>query len=401
MPELTPIAILNDSLSPVHTIVANLRDSQMEEIEIQENWYPISLPGIERKVYVGAYKYRARIGKYTKCPIEKDQILRYSKGSLLPSLVDSLLGQRLVELFGIEWKEPDDLEIGVRVQESEGAVIDYNVGEDTLLKVFSDARYVGGNFAKHITFDETGLYILPTKENLATMIKRVETKAADVNDSQFRYRYGEHRWGVPYKKAFEAARNLAKRLDPPESLCEEHFQEIYENAWNKILEKRLPNILKQMRHSLSTIIKRPERFSGYFSTTPSLEIELILDRVSTGTISLGDFKQDLAEIVVLNGMIDSITQYRRLTDRYLEIEKMQYEIGGLGSKIRELVSEMAAKITSISELKGEVAREKLEADKRMRKRLGFYDPSNLETFIREVKPDEIPDPDPDEDDIPF
>lgn len=402
-------------------IAVDVTDEQMKSIEIYNKCVPAIIPGIG-SAKVAHYKIQLGGSFYTSDPISLKQIRLYCPEFWLENFHGMGLARMLLpglsrhgesaELVvrpgppyvkpGLTWKDAWNFSLEAHIHSENSAVVNYEAEGINYTSVSTHPRNLVPGFSQWITQDETGLFQTPSEEVLERRLIIARERAANLTNhfsDRFRRSLGPAR--KPYEGALTAARNIAKRMGK-EEIPEAEFFTIYDNAWNAMLQSGLETILPEMRHNVSAILAGQKGLSGHFKENVSEDLELILDLLSQGKITLDDgTRRQLGEVMVLNRQLGYAQQDALACNVRDNIEGYQLEIDRLNSKIEELRAKTVKDQQSITGVEAGIVRAKDTIDSNLRRRLTAIGVNEVNTLIASVKPDEVEIFDPDNDNLPF
>lgn len=413
-----PIVIVNGFMNPRHAILADFREDQSRDVRFFEN-IQAYLSNVGKKVGVGYYGNQAGSSQaYTYHPLEPSQILGFCPNfeienyhtsclDLLALIAASPLEQQIYNAMrlppsvkrDLTWCTPDSLKIDIKIGEQGHSLFVYSALGLNLLEVNSHvdsfARSKIEVFRPFIRVDDTGCYQEPTAEVLEEKVKKALADAGKIDDFHFRYRFKQYHQSTPYYRSLEAARNVARRMNPLGKVPEKEVVDAYDSAWNAILQNRLPDMVREMQYGLSALLRTNQERFPPFGDTYSQSLDIVIDRLSKGVVNLDTISmQILGQVIVLNNSYEQAKNQGRVERLRDEITDNQEQIRELARRSGELAEEMKTVQTEVN-----TSSRKLEDE--MRKRLGkvVKDDWYIERLVRDTEPLDIHEEPVDE--IPF
>lgn len=402
-----PVIIVN-GLSIEHALLADFREEQLRDINFFENITPY-LNIVGKDVKLGYYKNSAgSYQPYTHSPLELNQIhalcpifsidnyhttfsdliaLFHAPNSLERALYQVSRPVPFVR-EDLTWCNTDDLKLEISIGTEGHSLFQYSAMGLKFLEVDShvDAfRRKLDVFRSFIVSDDTGLYQEATQEVLDERNREVLAVAGNVTEYIFENRFRQYFCRRPYEKELAAAKNVARRMNPSGVVNEEQFEQVYDSAWNTILQQKLSDIIYEMQRDLSVAIHDNQARQPPFADTHSQALEIIIDRLSRGVVNLDDdLRRILGQVIVLDNLYEQAQNQGRVDRIRGEIEKNQYEIEQLAENSRRLLEEM-------NETQVDVNDKSRKIEDAMRKRLGsmFEKSYEINSLIRDTRPLEV------------
>ncbi|MBS3078907.1 hypothetical protein J4218_02185 [Candidatus Pacearchaeota archaeon] len=412
-----PVVIVNGAMNPKHAILADLREEQSRDVHFFEK-IDAYLGTVDRKVGVGYYGNQAGSSQpYTHSPLEPSQILSFcpefeienyhtSFLDLLTLITASPLEQQMYNALrpapsvrnNLTWCNSGALKLDIKIQSGGHSIFEYSALGLKLLEVNSHVNSFGRKmdiFQPFISVDDTGCYQEATAKVLEQRVQKALVDAEKIDDFNFIYRFKQYEGSRPYHKNLEAARNVARRMRPQGKVPEREIEQVYDSTWNAILQQKLPDMVRQMQYGLSALLQNGRERSVPFGDTYSQTLDIIVDRLLNGVVSLDQVSmQTLGSVIVLNNQYEQTQNQGRVDSILGEISSNQSEIKDLARRSGELLEEMQI-------VQQEVITASRKIEDGMRKRLGqvFNDGAQIEYLVRDTKPLSIEEEPVDE--IPF
>ena len=412
-----PVVLVNGFMNPRYALLADFRENQLRDVHFFED-IKADLGAVNRKVGVGYYTNQSGSSQsYTHSPLEPSQILGFCPDFRIENYHTSFLDlltlmssppevQRVYNSLrpspsvrnNLTWCNPDSLNLNIRIENGGNSRFEYSALGLTLLDVNTHVNSFDRRidiFRPFISVDDTGCFQEATQKVLEEKVKKSLDDARKIDNFSFENRFRQYPSSRPYYKSLEAAKNVARRMNPKFNVPEKEIEQAYDSAWNAILQKTLPHIINQMQYSLSALLQGNTPRSAPFGDTHSQALDIIIDRLSKGVISFDPLlMQDLGKVIVLNNLYEQTQNHGRVQKIRNEIISNQSEIEYLSRRSGELLEEMQT-------VQQEVNTESRKIEDEMKKRLGqvFNSESQIEHLVRSTEP--LPIDEEPVDEIPF